>query len=252
MKAWTSNDPRGEGSGLDWSSIAHGIVERNGDRIAELHTLLSKVNATSNVTEVVSNARLIAFGLILPYVDHAAVFAPEITASDRSAVLSAVSTKCSLAFTGHIDAPRYRLTPQEQRLKRAVEGVLGSICGFATQTFDESLILLDELAGEADLVLSQAQASRAIASWRGGVENLMDWLGWAMWQRCPEICAWDEVCYLPMWPINLHQHRRVPGGGGRDGPGGAGPPEGPPPGRMPPPVQDDQPLIPRCAKKEEF
>ncbi|KAF7965035.1 hypothetical protein HWV62_853, partial [Athelia sp. TMB] len=122
MKAWTKDDPRGEGSGVDWSSIAHGTVERNGDRIAELHTLLSKVNATSNITEVVSTARLIAFGIILPYVDHAAVFEPEITASDRSAVLSAVSTKCSLAFTGHIDAPRYRLTPQEQRLKQAAEG----------------------------------------------------------------------------------------------------------------------------------
>ncbi|KAF7972389.1 hypothetical protein HWV62_18028 [Athelia sp. TMB] len=249
MKAWTNNDPRGEGSGVDWSSIAHGIVERNGDRIAELHILLSKVNATSNITELVSTARLIAFGLILPYVDHATIFAPYISAPKRRAVLSEASTQCSLAFTGHIDAPRYHLTPQEQRLKQAAEGVLGRICGFATQIFNESLTLLDMLANEADLDLSQAQTSQALASWRGGVERLMDWLGWAMWQRCPDICAWDEVCYLPMWPINIHQRNRIPGGGKR---GSADPLEGPPPGRMPPPMPDNPPPIPRCAKREEF
>ena len=252
MKAWTNNDPRGEGSGVDWSSIAHGIVERNGDRIAELHTLLSKVNTTSDVMEVVSTTRLIAFGLILPYIDHAAVFAPDITASDRSTVLSAVSAQCSLAFTGHIDAPRYSLTLQEQRLKRAVEGVLRRICGFATQTFDDSLNLLDALAGEDDLALIQVQASRAIDSWRGDLEKLVGWLGWAMWQRCPEICAWDEVCYLPMWPIDVDQRGRGPGGGGQGGPASGGPPEGPPPEMIPPPVEDGQPMIPRCAKREEF
>ncbi|KAF7968383.1 hypothetical protein HWV62_30881 [Athelia sp. TMB] len=247
MKAWTNTDPRGEGSGVDWSSIAHSIVERNGDRITEFHTLLSTVNTTANITEVVSIARLIVFGMILPYVDHAAVFAPEITASDRSAVLSAVPTKCSLAFTGHIDVPRYRLTPQERRLKRAAEGVLSRICGFATQTFDESLILLDTLAAEADLALSQAQALRVLDSWLGGVEKLMDWLGWAMWQRCPETCAWDEVCYLPMWPFNIDWRGYGPGGGGQGSLAHSGPPQ-----VFPPPVEDDQPLIPRCAKREEF
>lgn len=252
MKAWTNKDPRGEASGVDWSSIAHGIIERNGDRVAELHALLSTINATSDVMEVVSTARLIAFGMILPYVDHAAVFAPDITASDRSTVLSEISVECSLAFTGHIDAPRYRLTPQEQRLKRAIEGVLGRICGLATQTFDESLNLLDALAGEADLALVQAQALQALDSWRVGVNKLVGWLGWAMWQRCPETCAWDEVCYLPMWPINLDTRGVVPEGGWQSGSGSGGPPEGLPSGMIPPPLEDGQPLMPRCAKREEF
>ncbi|KZP23484.1 hypothetical protein FIBSPDRAFT_858449 [Athelia psychrophila] len=66
-------------------------------------------------------------------------------------VLADVSVWCALAFTRHIGARRYRLTPQEQRHKRAAEGVSRRICAFATGTFDESLNLLESLAGEAEI-----------------------------------------------------------------------------------------------------
>lgn len=191
MIAWTTTDPRGEGSGVDWSSIAHAIVERSGDRLAELHTLLVNVNASSNVTEIVSTARLTVFAIIMPYVDHAAVFAPAISAHARSAILGEVSTQCSIAFTGHIDAPLYRLTPQEQRLKRAAEGVSRRICSFATGTFDESLNLLDSFTSETEAARARAQAVKALERWLVSTEELMEWLGWSMWQRCPDMCAWD-------------------------------------------------------------
>jgi hypothetical protein len=51
----------------------------------------------------------------------------------------------------------------------------------------------------------------------------MDWLGWAMWQRCPRACDWDvrfsfsrlgddevlnefgakELCHVDMWPLHV-------------------------------------------------
>jgi len=68
----------------------------------------------------------------------------------------------------------------------------------------------------------------------------MDWLGWAMWQRCPRACAWDEQCYLPMWPIYL-------GGRGPRGP----PPGGPGDARPEHNVEEDE-LKPRCAKMDLF
>ncbi|KZP14883.1 hypothetical protein FIBSPDRAFT_1048534 [Athelia psychrophila] len=234
ITAWI-DDPRGEGSGVDWSSIAHAIIKRSGDSIAELHTLLANVNATSKVTDVVSTARLIAFALIMPYADHAAVFAPTITAASRSAVLADISLQCSLAFTGHIDAQLYRLTPQEERLKGAVEGVSRRICAFAAGTFDESLNLLESLAGEVDFACAQAQAVQALERWLGNVEELMEWLGWAIWKRCPEVCGWDEVCYIHMWPLNIDSNKG-----------------GPDPASLPPPVEDGQELKPRCAKRSEF
>ncbi|KZP30252.1 hypothetical protein FIBSPDRAFT_850536, partial [Athelia psychrophila] len=183
----------------------------------------------------------------MAHVDHAAVFAPGIAAAARSTVLADVAVQCSLAFTGHIDARVYRLTPQEQRLKAAAEGVSRRICAFAAGTFDESLNLLESLAGDADAAGARAQALHALERWRGGVEELMEWLGWAMWKRCPELCAWDEVCYIPMWPLSVDKCW-----GGIGGPGCGGRGGGPGPASAPPPAEDEQELKPRCAKRSEF
>ncbi|KZP29221.1 hypothetical protein FIBSPDRAFT_1038907 [Athelia psychrophila] len=220
MTAWIG-DLRGEGSGVDWASIAHTLIDHSSAHFTELHALLTNVTTASNATDAVATVRLTAFALIMPHVDHAAA---------RSAVLEDVSVQCGLAFTGHIDARVYRLTPQEQRLKGAAEGVSRRICAFAAGTFDESLNLLESLAGDADAAGARAQALHALERWRGGVEELMEWLGWAMWKRCPELCAWD-VCYDRMrWARQVVLER-----------GGA-----------PPPAEDEQELKPRCAKRSEF
>ena len=74
--------------------------------------------------------------------------------------------------------------------------------------------------------------------WTYGVEELMAWLGWAgEWARCEKACAWDEECYIPVWPLKGVMARR---------PKGKRPPEGGPPGEEPPgegPPNDEQPGV---------
>ncbi|KZP34075.1 hypothetical protein FIBSPDRAFT_847212 [Athelia psychrophila] len=217
IRAW-NNNTKGEGvSGVDWVAIAQAVVDRTGDTLAELHALISDIPPAANVTEVVSNARLAAFALLMPYVDHAALFAPGITTAERSSVLAAVSKRCSVVFTGHIDAPAYQLTSQERRLKHAVEGVSQRICSFSSGVLEEALNLLDTLPEDRTI------AWNSVATWREGVEDLMGWLGWAMWERCPRMCGLDEQCYIPMWPLDRLTE-----------------------------LDEAAPLVPRCIKKEDF
>jgi len=77
--------------------------------------------------------------------------------------------------------------------------------------------------------------------WKEGVEELMAWLGWAgEWVACPQKCAWDETCFIPMWPLIARwgrgRPRRPPGRGGRPDRGGRPPGRGDDhgPGDVPP------------------
>ncbi|KZP26778.1 hypothetical protein FIBSPDRAFT_854463 [Athelia psychrophila] len=217
LRAW-NDDAKDEGvSGVDWVAIAQAVVDRTGDTLAELHALISDIHPAAHATEVVSNARLAAFALLMAYVDHTALFAPRITTAERSSVLADVSKRCSVVFTGHIDAPAYNLTLQERRLKHAVEGVSQRICSFASGVLEEALNLLDTFPEDRTVVWN------SVATWREGVEDLMGWLGWAMWERCPRMCGLDEQCYIPMWPVDRLAEPDSPA-----------------------------PLVPRCIKKEDF
>jgi hypothetical protein len=190
VTAWRDEQYGHLGSGLDWSAIAQAVVDRNGDRLAEMQLLLANMSSSSNMSEIIGHVRLIAYALVMPYVNIPTVLAANISAEERSASLSSSTKHCATAFTGHLDMLSVNLTKQEYRLKRAIESVLSRICTFATSTLAESLTLLDTL--ETRSVNNWTDSARqSVKRWRQGVEDIMEWLGWSMWQRCPHLCAWD-------------------------------------------------------------
>jgi len=75
----------------------------------------------------------------------------------------------------------------------------------------------------------QADTKSTVNRWTEEIEELMAWLGWAgEWVGCTKVCAWDEICYIPMWPISWMVEGR--GRMDRGGPGfynGSGPPKFP-------------------------
>jgi len=81
---------------------------------------------------------------------------------------------------------------------------------------------------------SSASLSGQSTAWKQELEELVAWLGWASDEvRCEELCAKDEFCYIPMWPLNMF------GGGRRRR---RGPIHYPPDdGRYPRPPKDDNP-----------
>jgi hypothetical protein len=184
------------GSGIDWSAIVQATVDRNGDRISEIRHLLDSLSSTSNITEAVGHVRLVAFALVMPYIDHASVLSSNTTLEARSRSLARATDHCSIAFTRHLEAPLVDLTVQEHRLKAAIEGTLTRICNFGTKILGEALTLLETLEdGSCESRLDEAR--QILKVWGDDVKSLMDWLGWAMWQRCPRACAWD-VRFAPV------------------------------------------------------
>jgi len=167
--------------------------------------LLDDVSSTSNITEAISHTRLIAFALVMPYIDHISVLSSNTTVEARSSSLGRAADHCTTAFTRHLEAPLVKLTVQERRLKDAIEGVLKRICKFGTSVLGDSLTLLETLEDDSRK-WGRDDGRQILKAWSHDVKDLMDWLGWAMWQHCPRACAWDEQCYVPMWPICIGDH----------------------------------------------
>jgi hypothetical protein len=190
-------------NGVDWSVIVQGIVDRNGDRLSEMRHILSR-NASSsasvNITQGVGEIRLVAFALVMPYIDHVSTLSPNTSSKARLSSLGRAMERCSKAFTGHLDAlvvGGVKLTRQERRLRDAVEGVLRRVCRFGTNTLGEALDILDKLEDHGDSGGDEAGARKMLERWGEEVERLMDWLGWAgVWRRCPRACDWDVSVFL--------------------------------------------------------
>lgn len=195
LNAWRDDKDGQLSSGVDWRSVAQVAVERNGDRLSEMRELLGNVSSSTNVTAAISTARLIAFALVMPYIDHPTVLSSNATDDSRAKSLHSATQQCSFAFTGHLDTLPLQLTPQERRLKGAIEGVLARICSFATATLEESLGLLED-AQDSLGDIDYATGINALQAWQDNLLELMGWLGWAMWQRCPRACDWDVRLYL--------------------------------------------------------
>jgi hypothetical protein len=49
----------------------------------------------------------------------------------------------------------------------------------------------------------------SVAEGKKELEELMGWLDWSLWEKCTP-CAYDEVCFIPMWPFGALEDRKQP------------------------------------------
>lgn len=246
-------EPSNNCSGADWVLITSEIIQRVTNQMMMMDTKLASVPAeTKNQTLVYNwlfDLRAQNHLFMVAYLEYP----PQIdrdTWSTKSELYQETYSRCKYRYTrllvpGELHSS---LSPEEQDIRSAVEEVYGTICSvLLTMGFGIELAWLDMLAdtrrgqGTDDTVLllpSQA------ATWRDNIAELTAWLGWeSQYYGCKEMCAWDERCYIPMWPLmGQGGMRRRPGrgghgggpGGGPDGngthPGGGGPGRGPPGG----------------------
>lgn len=99
------------------------------------------------------------------------------------------------------------LSHEEELLRWAVEETMGAIC-YVTQEVSFAVektwlaYFNDKAASRGTAWLWNRKLQADIRRWTHGIEELMAWLGWAgEWVRCEKVCAWDEECYVPMWPL---------------------------------------------------
>ncbi|QRV75814.1 hypothetical protein RhiJN_03829 [Ceratobasidium sp. AG-Ba] len=190
-------------SGIDWRALTDLVVDRYGDRLPELGALLKLAgrNTTSHITRPsvnmthVLHAYRITSSILIPFYDRHASreqqvetcafsIAPEIAAKDGGAG----------SFNSY-----------ELKIWTAILHVHRSICA----------IILDVHSELATLWSSRATLeSSTLETLAGRIDDLMVQLDWPSWVRCPDVCPWGQVCFIPIWPLfGFGSWPRWPGGG---------------------------------------
>ncbi|KAI0151554.1 hypothetical protein GGR57DRAFT_175180 [Xylariaceae sp. FL1272] len=284
-------------SGADWVVMTNEIKQSTTTQIKE--TMLSLSGFPQNYGDSNSNTRTIAntnttalrswlAGLrslnhifMVSYLEYpkASITGPDEEPSTiwstHSDLYARTYSRCRYRYTRLMEPSSSSTTdpfnPEEQNLRWSIEETFGAICsvlltiGFgieqawATQ-FQHSY------SQSKDTSTSGKETANGLrnlaASWIDGIDELVAWLGWAdEFAGCKEVCAWDERCYIPIWPFIQFGGPpggmpRPPGDGTRPGRpphhGGDGPGRGHP-GGGPAGFYDETDLWePKCIKASYF
>lgn len=231
-------------SGMDWTAITMLIVQRYASDLIDMRDLLRAGNLLppTNRTSVqnwIAELRENTHALLVPFLEYPPNGKVEKVWDGQSTLSQETFSRCKYHYTRLlVPEEGILLGPEEQLLKWAVEETMHGICsvivtiGLATER-----IWAREFNEVREPEPGDWQAGKHLLKergyWTAGVEELMAWLGWAgEWARCEEVCAWDEACFIPMWPlVDMFPAGGGPGRG-HDGPHGR--PDGPDDGRGPP------------------
>lgn len=176
-------------SGSDWIAIAQTVYERYADRIEELRGWLDLVDSVANATALLEDVRLASFSLVMPYLSGEALSIwpePPSLAARKRMMLSS-RRDCRLAYTKHLVVN----TRQERRLKQAIEEVVTRICQVAFDIAEGSIGILD-----SQIRPDESKVKSNLIKWQKQLKDLMDWLYWSSWIKCPRQCEFDgALCY---------------------------------------------------------
>jgi hypothetical protein len=202
-------EEKNESSGVDWRALTDLVVARYGDRLPQLRALLRLAfeSASAHTTSILSanatvhlqHAYRLVSSIILPFYDRDASRAEQVE-------ICALSIPPDLASKeGEADL----LNPYERKLWTAIMHVHRSICTVILDVHSELVILRSSRSAPASSL--EAVATR--------VDDLIAQLDWTVWVRCPDVCPWGEVCFVPIWPLfgfvvwNRTSWPGAPGGG---------------------------------------
>lgn len=231
-------------SGADWVQITSEIVHRTTDHLEMVDVKLvsfpsSEPHNETAVAEWLYDLRAQIHLFMVGYLEYPPTIGRD-TWSTGSQLYKETHSRCKYRYTRLLVPEELRapLSHEEEDIRLAVEDVHGTICSVLLAVgFGVEEAWFESTRGSASGGTPAAAAAAALGSladraeqWHRGVEELRAWLGWeSQYYACEHMCARDERCYIPMWPLVLW-----PGGGG-GGPGRGGPGGRPGGGRYPHP-----------------
>ena len=227
-------------SGMDWSIMTNEIVRTYANDLASFLKLLQTFEKVSKKNETalrgwVVEVRDQTHSFLLPFLE----FPDKVSRKDwkrNSVLFKDTFSLCQFQYTRLLDPNEgVFLGLEESTLKWAVEETISGICsvlvdvGLSMEGVWESNF---EIPISSSVSPSISNITEEVIRWTEGVEELMAWLGWAgEWVSCDRKCAWDEKCFIPMWPLIKMDFggspgRRPPPGEspGHGSPGYGGPP----------------------------
>ncbi|KAG1750210.1 hypothetical protein EDB19DRAFT_97392 [Suillus lakei] len=191
--------PRPAGSGTDWKTLIHVVVDRYADRLELMQYLLNVTSSDSR--ELLQRAKLAQTQLrvmLTPYLLHSIVPSTDTSGVDVSQWASPIFRLCATTHTSKMIKQISLMTSSERLVLKAVEDTTREICRVTTKMWaDGATSGLDtffpvELNGKPDV-------AQLMNDWRHDIEKLMSWLDWSVWIKCRPACGPEEMCYLPTW-----------------------------------------------------
>jgi hypothetical protein len=221
-------------TGIDWLTILNDMVQSYSGPLFALSKTFEKYKdiTTSNRSAFRSwmvNVRDQTHTFLLPFLEYPKNNSNGLEWKRGSVLFEETYSKCRFQYT-RLLAPSegFMLGPEEMNMKYAIEDVTGNICSALVDIslsiegiWQSNFNVPSSKPGSIESITIQ-ETTKEITRWHQGIEELMAWLGWVgEWTGCKEKCAWDESCFIPMWPM-------IPMGRGRGPGGGRGPGRGPP------------------------
>ncbi|KAG1890918.1 hypothetical protein F4604DRAFT_1876148 [Suillus subluteus] len=191
-------------SGIDWKTVLRVVVDRYSSRLEMMQYL---VNMTLDNRSIFGHAQQVQRRLrtvLLPYTVFAALPPnTSVTANTINSWAAPVFRECATSHTASIVAHGTTLMPSERLLLQAVRETTREICRVVTKMWASGMMT------GVDPLYPPEQRPKAdhirtlMGEWREDVTQLMAWLDWSVWVKCRPACGFEEMCYLPTWPIGF-------------------------------------------------
>ncbi|KAG0696715.1 hypothetical protein DFH29DRAFT_185228 [Suillus ampliporus] len=199
------------GSGIDWKTLIHVIVDRYADRLELMQHLLNFTSSDSQ--ELLQRAKLAQAQLrimLTPYLLHSiAVPSAGTSGVNASRWASPVFMHCATTHTSQMINQRPSMTSSECLLLKAVEDTTREICRVTTKMWADGVMSGLDTLFQVEMN-GEGEVTRLMGEWRQDMQKLMSWLDWSVWIKCRPACGPEEMCYLPTWPINAPRRRDLP------------------------------------------
>ncbi|KAG1837051.1 hypothetical protein DFJ58DRAFT_734593 [Suillus subalutaceus] len=181
-------------SGIDWKTVLRVVVDRYASRLEMMQSMFGHAQQVQRRLRTV----------LLPYTVFAALPPnTSLTANATNSWAAPVFRECATSHTASIAAHGTTLMPSERLLLQAVQETTREICRVVTKMWASGMmtgvdpLYPPEQSPEADHIRT------LIGEWKEDVTQLMSWLDWSAWVKCRPACGFEEMCYLPTWPIGF-------------------------------------------------
>ncbi|KAG2366998.1 hypothetical protein BDR07DRAFT_1273059 [Suillus spraguei] len=192
------------GSGIDWKTLTHVIVDRYADRLELMQHLLNFTSSDSQ--ELLQQAKLVQTQLrvmLAPYLlDSTVVPSADTPGLHPSHWASPIFKLCATTHTTAMIKKIPLMTPSERLLFKAVEDTTREICRVTTNMWAVGAMSGVDILFPMELNEESNIAFEIMVDWRQDIEKLMSWLDWSIWIKCQPACGPEEICYLPTWPLH--------------------------------------------------
>jgi hypothetical protein len=188
------------GSGVDWSTLIHVVVNRYAERLEILHHLL-------NTTSTAQHAKRAQGHLRSMVVQHILYTSMPSSESTNYSWAAPVYEDCATTHTRYISsAPSLsvRMSKSESLILHSIQEVSKEICRVVVGMWAGGVELgFDTIptSPSSSSAKLDPETATTIRQWKERTEGLMAWLDWSVWVRCRPECGYEEICYLPTWPF---------------------------------------------------